>query len=334
MESAVTTERAQDLRRAAVRATLAPSVHNTQPWRFVIAPNSLEVYADAGRQLRALDPTGRQLLISCGCAIFNARAALAGRGRETVVERWPDRARSDLIARLSLTGRRSGGGALADLDAVIDARRTNRRQFADEEVDADTVDAFRGAAGVEGAVLVPLLRHEHRLAAAALSQQADREQNADAAYRAEIRVWTSDDHRRRDGVQSLAVPHVDGSAHDDLPIRDFDSIGTGRLPAETRSSVKQCLLLLCMAEDTPEAWVRAGEALERVLLEATRRGLAASPLTQVLEVTRTREALRRELDLGVYPDALLRVGNAPATAASRRRRMVDVVSDRDSELIF
>ena len=65
------------LRRAAEQALLAPSVHNTQPWRMVIRPDVLELYADRDRQLAALDPTGRQLLVSCGCALLNARVVLA-----------------------------------------------------------------------------------------------------------------------------------------------------------------------------------------------------------------------------------------------------------------
>ena len=68
------------LRRAAVRATLAPSVHNTQPWRIVIGPGTLTFHADTSRQLRLLDPTGRQLIISCGCALLNARVSLAADG--------------------------------------------------------------------------------------------------------------------------------------------------------------------------------------------------------------------------------------------------------------
>jgi hypothetical protein len=64
------------LRRAAIRATLAPSVHNTQPWRLVIKGDELNIFADRSRQLQVLDPTTRQLLISCGCALFNARVSL------------------------------------------------------------------------------------------------------------------------------------------------------------------------------------------------------------------------------------------------------------------
>lgn len=326
MSGAGTLTTSQVLRQAAVRATLAPSVHNSQPWRIVIGDRCLEIHADQARQLRVLDPTGRQLVVSCGCAIFNVRVALAHRGWTTDVGRWPDRHEPGLVARISLIDRCTEESALGALDPAIDRRRTNRRQFSDRAVDPATVEVLQAAAEQEGAVLVALHSDEHRIAAAVLCQEADRVQNADPAYRAEIRAWTTSDSLRRDGVPAIAAPRVDGTAHDDIPIRDFDTTGAGWLPAQTRSSVTQCLLLLCMPGDDSGAWVHAGEALQRIWLLATQLGLAASPLTQVVEVATTRDRLRRELDLMLYPDVLLRIGHAPATPATRRRPLVDTVS--------
>ncbi len=75
--------------------------------------------------------------------------------------------------------------------------------------------------------------------------------------------------------------------------------------------------------------MRGGEALERILLEITRRGFAVSPLTQVVEIPSTREALREELALTMHPLVLLRVGRAPLTPATRRRRLADVLFEND-----
>ena len=327
--SQIHSKQAQALRQAAIRATLAPSVHNTQPWRFVITPDGLEVHAAWIRKLRVLDPTGRQLLISCGCALFNARVALAAAGYSVEVERFPDPAQPDLLAKLTLGDAQGDWMPLRALDAVIELRQTNRRRFAADVVPDDVVESLVAAAAAEGAQLFQITRHEHRLATARLSQQADREQNANPAYRAELRSWTTDDPRRRDGVPALAVPHVDEGAHDDIPIRDFDTHGMGWLPVETHSSLNQCLLLLGTLEDRPAAWLRAGEALEHVLLEVTRQGYAASPLTQVIEMPHTRALLRDELGLDMNPHVLLRIGRAPKTPASRRRRLVDVLTETD-----
>lgn len=321
--------RAQALRQAAVRATLAPSVHNTQPWRFVIGRDTLEIHADRTRQLRVLDPTGRQLSISCGCALFNARVALAGSGLDAVIERCPDPAHPTLLARLCIGEEPVAWSPLGRLDSVIEQRQSNRRRFSDDPVPPDVVHDLVVAAAAEQASLFEITLPRHRSATARLTQEADRQENADPAYRAELRAWTSADVTRRDGVPAVAVPHVNGSAEDDIPIRDFDTSGMGWLPGNTRSSMNQCLLLLGTGADRPAAWLRAGEALERVLLEATLRGYAASLFTQVIEVPRTRLLLRKELGIALNPHVLLRIGHAPKTPASRRRRLVDVISESE-----
>ena len=334
----------QPLRRAAVRATLAPSVHNTQPWRFVVTRDAIEIYADRERQLPVLDPTGRQLLISCGCAVFNARVAVDAAGYRTRVDRFPDPFAPDLVARVTIVGERAADPdtvtdgydavgpvtpAIGALDPVIDLRRTNRRRFASDEVPGDFVELLVRSAAAEHAILSPITRDEDRLATAMLSQRADSTQNANPAYRAELRAWTTDDILREDGVPAFAVPHTGAESHDDIPVRDFDTRGDGSLPADTSSSMSQCLLLLGCESDVRSDWVQAGEALERVLLEVARHGYAASPLTQVVEVPFTRQQLRHDLRLAMFPLVLLRVGRAPYTPRPRRRRLVDMLTVSD-----
>jgi len=326
MTSLQESRRAMLLRRAAVRATSAPSVHNTQPWRLHLRGEELLLYADRSRQLHVLDPTGRQLVLSCGCALLNARVALAGSGLGVEIARYPDSHDADLLARITV---RDGAAAepaeLARLDRALELRQTNRRQFSEEYVPDELLETLEEASRLEGGQLVVIRDEDQRLAVARLSQQADAIENLNPAYRAELRAWTTDDPTRLDGVPELAVPHVDTGSGDEVPIRDFDTRGTGALPVQTRSSRRQCLLLLCTQGDAPRDWLHAGEALERVLLEITRFGFAASPLTQVTELPSARTRLRQELSLGSYPHVLLRVGRAPATPASRRRRLVDVL---------
>jgi len=309
------------------RAALAPSVHNTQPWRFRLTGNCLELRADRTRQLTALDPTGRQLLISCGCALFNARVASAAAGSQSDVQRLPDPADPDLLARLTAQPA-APASPIAALHAAIERRQTNRRRFSSDGVPAEVIEVLRAAAEAEGAELFAITRPGHRIATAVLSQQADAEQNANPAYRAELRGWTTDDPHRRDGVPASAVPHVDGSAADDLPIRDFDSHGTGWLPTRTDSSMRQCLLLLATTDESPLGWLRAGEALERIWLTATDHGYALSLLTQVVEVPRTRQQLRAELGLTGHPLILLRVGTAPKTPTSQRRPLTELLTEQ------
>ena len=109
------------LRRAAARAILAPSVHNSQPWQFRLGTDHLDLLADPGRQLQVLDPLGRQLTISCGCALFNTRAAVAAEGLDATVVRLPDPDQPELLARVTVTPASAPDGAtLAALDLYAD----------------------------------------------------------------------------------------------------------------------------------------------------------------------------------------------------------------------
>jgi hypothetical protein len=327
----VTARRGTALRRAAVRATLAPSVHNTQPWRLHLRRDGLAVFADRSRQLAVLDPTARQMTISCGCALMNARVSLAADGIAVRVDRFPDPAQTDLLGSISWSEDELSAEDhdLAQLDKVLEHRQTNRRRFAEDHVADDLLELLEDAAAAEGAQLLVIRRPEHRVTVAALSQHADAVENLNPAYRAELRAWTTDDPARRDGVPGAAVPHVDAGSDDEVPIRDFDTRGTGGLPTETRSSRNQCLVLIGTVGDTPRDWLRAGEALERVLLEITRAGHVATPLTQITEVPSARAQLRSELGIVGFPHVLLRIGRAAPTPGSRRRRLVEVLVEDD-----
>ncbi len=316
------------LRRAAIQARLAPSVHNTQPWRFVLTADCLEIHVDPRRQLLVLDPTGRQMLISCGCAVLNARVAVAAREHEAIVERLSDPTRPNLLARITLAPEPKFVQALGALDGCIIRRQTNRRRFADEAVDPELAAQLTDAAEREESMLFQVRTLDHRLAVARLTQEADRLQNVDPAYRAELRAWTTEDPMRPDGVPAVAVPHVTGASRDDIPIRDFDTRGSGALPVETRSHLAQELYILGTRTDDRLAWLRAGEALERLWLKATEQGYVASLFTQVIEVPYLRDRLRTELELGMYPHVVVRVGRAPVTSASMRRRLSEVLIDR------
>src|SRR4051812_21809118 len=119
--------------RAAEGARLAPSIHNTQPWRLRLTASSLDLHADGSRRLDVLDPRGRQLLISCGAALFNARVAIAAAGYSPLVHRLPDPNDPSLVARVAV-GPPRGYLPLAALDDYIPRRHTNRRAFVADSV--------------------------------------------------------------------------------------------------------------------------------------------------------------------------------------------------------
>ena len=315
------------LARAAEQARLAPSVHNTQPWRFRLRAEVLELYRDPARQLRVIDPDGRQLLISCGCAVFNARVGLAADGYHAVLTELPDPAVPDLVARLTVGAPTGSWLPISGLADWIPRRRSNRREYFADPVPAELSYLLVQAAAAEGAQLLELTSHADRTLVSQLTKHADAKHLLDPAYRAEIRAWTTDDPRRPDGVQAMAVPRVAGVAEDELPVRDFDSRGMGWLPTRTRSSASQCLFLLSSAEDDPVSWLRTGQALERLWLEATRHGYAVSLFTQAIEDPASRQHLKAALAVAGQPHLVLRIGHAPATPASRRRELASVLLD-------
>ena len=312
------------LERAADLAVLAPSVHNTQPWRLELRPGALLVRADRSGQLTTMDPTGRELVQSVGAALFNARVALAADGWAADIDRLPDPDDPDLLAVVRpVLG--ASDPDLADLAAAVPRRRTNRRAFTTDHVPDELLRRLTASAAAEGALLVPVLTEEHRRLVARLTQQADRMQNADPAYRAELRHWTNRRPADGDGVPAAAVPHVDGRACDDVPIRDFDTTGAGALPAETSSGVDQTMVLLATHADDRPSWLRCGEAMQRVLLELTALGRSASPLTQPVEVPLTRTQLRSTLTWDAHPQLLLRIGHAEPTPPTPRRARQEIV---------
>jgi hypothetical protein len=212
------------------------------------------------------------------------------------------------------------------LDLEVARRRTNRRTFdATTPTDAE-LRSFTAAAAAEDAELVPVLSEEQHRLVARLTQLADAQQQADPAYQAELERWTNREPGEGDGIVAASVPHVDGTASDDVPLRDFDTRGDGALPPSTGVGAERTLVVLGTRADDEEAWLRSGEALQRVLLEITRAGWSVSPVSQAVEVAQTRIELRAGLTWHTWPQTILRIGHADPTTPTPRRQRHDVVS--------
>jgi hypothetical protein len=257
--------------------------------------------------------------------VFNARVSLAASGAGVITRPMPDVQRPEVVATLTVDPQLPADPALAALDEAMRHRQTNRRQFTDSAVPADVMGRLLAAAQAEAAIVRSIDSADGRLALAQLSQRADAMQLADAAYRAELRAWTTTDPNRLDGVRAMVVPHVDGTSGDEIPIRDFDTSGTGWLPAATHSTADQCLIVLGTAAENEAAWFAAGQALERVWLELTAAGFSASLFTQPIEVPAIRSELRAALHLDLYPHLLMRVGHAGYAPSTHRRPVTELL---------
>ena len=80
---------------------------NSQPWRWVLTDDSVELFADPERFVRGADSTGREALISCGAVLHHFRTAMAAAGWDTAVTRFPTADDPLHLASVQFTAARS-----------------------------------------------------------------------------------------------------------------------------------------------------------------------------------------------------------------------------------
>ncbi len=307
---------------AAVDAAIrAPSLHNTQPWRFRCRDGSLEVRLDRSRRLAVADPRGWAARLACGAAALNARLALAVLGLATTVRLRPDPTDSDLMIQLTCGGDQAPTPIEQRLFDAIARRRSNRAPFWPQPVPADARAALVAAARVENAWLELVIGTPAVEAITEIARAAGRVLDRDPAYRAEMRAWARDDDSARDGVPWWAGG-VSQEPHDVLPVRD--SGGPTRAPGQAFEG-EPLVAVLGAAGDGANDQLTAGMALQRVLLTATAAGLAASMLSQPIEVAAAREQLRIALGRYGTPQMVVRIGYGRPAFRTPRRPPTDVI---------
>ncbi|MET7597846.1 nitroreductase family protein [Streptomyces sp. NPDC005481] len=300
-------------------AVTAPSLHNTQPWRFRFVPTTrtvlIRVATDRG--LRHADPSGRAVHLSVGCAVLNLRVAVAHFGWEPVTRLLPRPGQPDLLAsvRLADTARTTSPAGLYE---ALWRRRSSRFPFSDRPLPSDLLWQLAEAAHVEGAWLDVLdsRKADHVLHTTWAAEGRNR---TDTDRATESRYWTSGPHPDSLGLPPVVLGPQD--ALDRIPMRDF---GVHRSPAAlpARPYERQpALVVLRTAHDRRTDWLRSGQALERVLLVATAHGVRSSLMHQALEWDDLRARLDRRLDDARrgHTQMVIRLGYGPEGSASPRR---------------
>ena len=313
-------------------AVWAPSVHNTQPWWFSAGPSGLSLYADPTRQLPVADPAGREMLISCGAALFTARLALRAAGYAPRARILPDPARPLLVARLSWEPGPAGTEYERQLSARVRSRRAHRGGFEPLPLAPALLAVLRECAGRYGAVLRVVTDEGTRAALAGVVRAAERALELDSAHVRERTAWTTPPGSTRgDGVPATGYPARAERTFPDFPSPDFArGRGWGQPPlsiAPGRSAGVVCVL--ATGSDQPADWVNAGQALQRILLTCAACGVAVALHSQPFEVgwagglTGSRP--------GLCPQLLLRLGTTVQTGAGVRRPPASVLFTGDGE---
>ncbi|WP_369263603.1 nitroreductase family protein [Streptomyces sp. R35] len=309
-------------------AVAAPSMHNTQPWhfRYLRRGRAFEEWADFERAVPHSGPDTRGLHLGCGAALLNLRAAIVHEGRHPETLLLPDLTDRALLASARLAGRTHGQSSLGALYPAIRQRHSSRYPFEERQIPEAVREALGAAARVEGAALT-FPASWHLWEVLELVQEAETRNITDRGSDQDLARWTR--------IDALSVSTADdGVPHDAFgprkrggraPMRDF--AGPRQVAGRHAADFEQApqLALLSTDHDNPEDWLRAGQAMERVLLPATREGLASSFATQPLEWADQRRPLRDPMTGTGYPQVLLRLGYGPRGPGTPRRPVSEVL---------
>lgn len=303
-ESDLETVRAA-LAEAARFAGLAPSIHNTQPWRWRVVGPVLELRAARSRQLDATDPSGHLLLLSCGAALHHATSALAAEGWKADIRRLPDRTDRDLLAAVTLRGRTPVTPQAMRVVQMLQVRHTDRRPVSEIPPSAAAIDAIAETAAAAGASL-HVLRPDEIIELAAAADRAQEVELADPSWQEELAYWAGGERPEGSGVPGDVIPAEPSQST--VPARNFGR--PGQLPVTAGHDGAAVYGILHGRDSTPGGWLRAGEALSAGWVCALEHGLTVVPLSAAVEVPATRLSLRHILGNVAEPYLAMRLGIA------------------------
>jgi hypothetical protein len=292
-----------------------------------VGPRAIELHADPARRLRR-DRTGRDMVISCGAALFGLRLAVRELGFLPAVTPLPDRAQPDLIARVALGPRVPVTGAEHRMLEALPHRHTHRGPFEARSLPAGLLAGLQHDAFAEGATLALIGPAAGYPKLAALVAEATRTQALNPAAREEILRWSRvAGSTARDGVPAAAFPQVTSDIPGRLAPRDFD-LGRhlGQLPAPGGGEPAPATMVLVTQGDTRADWLAAGQALHRVLAHAATAWVSASLHSQPLELPVIRDMIRARLALPGPPQMLLQLGVTRSSLATPRRPVPDLLA--------
>lgn len=325
MHTAVDT---QLLRKAVQLACRAPSLHNSQPWRWVAADGRLHLFLDQGRLVPGADSFGREALLSCGVALDHLRVAMLAWGWESRITRFPTAQDPDHLASIEFSPVERVTRAQRDLARAILQRRTDRLPLG-EPTYWDLFEPVLRETVTDTGVRLDVLPDDARPLLAKASQLTEVLRGDDASYHAELEWWASP-FNLTEGVPPAALLS-DRERHRVDVRREFPIRGHEDRRPEVKADWSR-IVVLSTPDDSRTDVLRCGEALSAVLLECTRALMATCTLTHLIELAESRDIVRSLLETPGQPHVLIRVGIAPPTEhpapPTPRRPVHDVLEIR------
>lgn len=305
-------------------AARAPSVHNTQPWRFHVNSCDIELFADPRRKLHG-DPLGREMLVSCGAALFGLRLAIRSLGYQPVVTLLPDLKQLRLLARVAMVRGTPMTALERDLLNATSHRHTHRGAFKLGKLPSGLLVGMQHDALAEGATLALVQSAiDYERLASLLSATGPR-QDLDPVAKSDITRWSrAAESVARDGVPARAFPAHPVSEPGRLRQRDFD-LGRGIGFDVTPGAQPAATAVLLTQGDRRADWLNAGQALHRLLLHAASKWVFASLYTQPFESAEIRRLVKDRLRLPGVPQVILQCGLADSTHPTSRRSPADLL---------
>jgi len=319
------------IRDAVQLACRAPSLHNSQPWRWVYHGDTVDLFLDQDRVLYGTDPTGRESLLSCGAVLDHFRVAMCAAGWTVIIERFPNPNNRHHLASVGFRAVEfvtEGDRLLAE---AISRRRTDRLPFA-APPDWDLVEPQLHSAVNFDTVRLDTIADELRPELARASELTASLRLYDSSYHAEMAWWT---HRSEtaDGIPQSSLVSASESERVDIA-RDFPVADNAERRAEVGSDHSK-IMVLSTFDSEPRSMLHCGEMLSALLLEATRLGLATCTLTHITELPKSRAVITSLTGRSTMtPQVLVRVGlagDATQPPPTPRRPVDDVLEIRLGE---
>jgi nitroreductase len=292
---------------AVTLACRAPSLHNSQPWRWVVEDAELHLFADRDRIGQSADTSGRELIISCGAALDHLRVAMAATGWNQNVDRFPNPNNLDHLASIDFSPLSFVTEAHRGRANAILLRRTDRLPFGPPADWESFEPVLRHTFDGSGTTLT-VLADEARPQLAEASRLTESLRRYDPSYHAELQWWTTPLWVSQ-GVPPSALPTETESQRVDVG-RTFPTHGQGDRRADVGQD-RSKILVISTPEDTRRDALACGEALSTLLLECTMAGMATCTLTHMTELEPSRDVICGLIDAEGLPQVLVRVGTAP-----------------------